>query len=73
MKKILQITPANDWFASYKEDGEDKYYPLACWALCEEDGTTGVEGVSAGQDGLTDICNESRNFVGYFHKSEIHK
>jgi hypothetical protein len=69
--KILQIIPANDWYACYSGYNEDYYLPIACWALCDEEGERYVGGVSVSTDGTSNLCHENSNFIGYFHKTKL--
>lgn len=72
MKLILNIMPANGWYAifSIREKGKKDTYlatPLVAWALVkDEDEYTLVEGMSAGGrcEGV-DLVEISANFVMY--------
>jgi hypothetical protein len=70
-EKILQIIPASGWYAKFSNsnDGEDGLFPLACWALCQnEDGETYVAGIDATPDGTTTFVEDAENFEGYIFK-----
>ena len=72
-KKILQIIPAQDWYAVFKGEGgppQDALSPLACWALVElDDGTRSVEGLGA--DDYVDFVEDAGNFARYIHGSDV--
>ena len=67
-EKILQIIPASGWYAKFG-DGDNAVFPLACWALCQnEDGETYVAGIDATPDGTTNFVEDADNFEGYIFK-----
>jgi hypothetical protein len=70
--KILQIMPAEGWYAVYKwENGDSDMNRITCWGLVEwEDGDRTVEGVEV-DDGETHLCVEYSGFRHYLHQSEI--
>lgn len=74
IKRIIQIMPADGWYAIYDghDDGE-LWEKLACWALVEmNDGETEVVGMDA--DGYSlQPCFETSNFVRYEHESRRSK
>lgn len=48
-RKILQIMPAVDWFAIFREEGRrNQVEPLVAWALIEDD-DVGDDGTTNGQ------------------------
>ena len=69
MKKIIQIVPAPiGWVSRFAmEDGTIEKYPVAVWAVFEENGTQGITGYSAARspDDLIYPDDESPNFDGY--------
>lgn len=74
-RKILQVIPAEGWFAVYKEnDGSESSVRLACWALVEEtdDEFTDnvVVGMETGYDQSVDFADTAVNFVRYVHTSD---
>jgi len=73
-RKVIQIIPADGWFARYtdaSQDSPDNVYPLACWALVEsETGERWVEGMDSASDGIA-LAPDTTNFIEYVHTSEI--
>lgn len=76
-KKILQIMPAEGWFARYidaagaSDHDPDNLVPLTCWALVEdENGSRRVEGMDSASDGVA-LVEDTTNFSEYVHASEI--
>jgi len=66
--KILQIMPADGWFAVYEGDYKDitLFRPLVCWTLTEcDDGTTIVVGMEVDEEG--NAIPRSEGFVRYHH------
>lgn len=69
MRKILQISPADGWYAVYRNDGEsDIWAPLACWGLYEDEEGTAVDGMD-GNDSV-EFSDHNSNFHEYRHNSE---
>ena len=72
---IIQIIPAPDWFAVFKDEktGEEYYEPLPFWALVRDETPVpyvigGDVGAGAGAgDGIEDVGG----FVRYEHRSRI--
>ena len=72
--EIIQIIPAQDWFAVYLLPDEPYYLlkPIVCWALQrDEDGVTYV----VAQDACTFVeqAGDAENFFIFAHASEINK
>ncbi|MEI9961810.1 MAG: hypothetical protein WDM76_11950 [Limisphaerales bacterium] len=69
--KILQIMPADNWFAEFKEEKITRV-PLAFWGLVqEENGDTHVEGFIFGNENYHIVATESEGFerfVRLFHE-----
>ena len=65
--EILQIIPADGWYATYRESGELFKSPLACWTLYRDsDGETYIGGVTAMDIESGGWCTEdSDNFEGF--------
>ena len=71
VRKIVQIIPAEGWFAVYgDDDGKPTILvPLVCWALYEdEEGDRYIEGMDAFE--YVDFSQGNHNFHDYRHKSE---
>lgn len=70
--RIIQIIPAEGWFAKYRnDDGSVFYSPLVCFALVEEkNGHTFVRGMDADSSGIIDFADEPQNFLGFFKRDE---
>ena len=70
-KSILQIIPAQGWYAVHKLDGDsEQRNPLVCWALVEdEDGDRFVTGLD-GAD-YVDFCDDNSNFARYEHEAGL--
>jgi hypothetical protein len=66
-EKIIQIIPADDWFAVFKmDDDAELSMPLNCWALFQlEDGSSRVEGVYVDAAGDCTAAKSAANFVRY--------
>ena len=66
MKKILQIIPADGWEAGYEPvNGEPvSNDTILCFALVEEDDSTYVEGMIAGE-GSIGFCEGISTFKKY--------
>ncbi|SRR6266568_8167284 len=71
-RRILQIIPAQDWFA-VRVDDDSKHrwlWPLSCWALIEnERGGTQVIGLDAHGDAEANFSEDTGKFLGYVHRS----
>ena len=67
--KITQIIPATGWFAANRIGKDEiELWPLACFALDEDDGVVSIVGMVA-LDGFE--CAESfTTFVGYVGPGE---
>jgi hypothetical protein len=72
-EKILQIIPAEDWFAVFKmDDGAELSMPLNCWALFQrEDGSSTIEGVYVDAAGDCTVAKSAQNFVRYKRLSTV--
>lgn len=73
--KILQIMPAEGWYATYEdEDGETTFSALVCFALVEseEEGKThrAVRPMSWGSEGYVDFSDEDDTFSGLTRDTE---
>lgn len=71
-RRIVQIIPADDWWAEYKLGDDESSAivsePLVCWALVEdEDGFRHVVGIVDHGDGVTDLVDMVENFEKYEH------
>ncbi|MGA2788305.1 MAG: hypothetical protein ABSF60_12335 [Verrucomicrobiota bacterium] len=66
-EKIVQIIPADDWFAVFKmDDDAELSMPLNCWALFqEEDGSSRIEGIYVDAAGDCTAAKSATNFVRY--------
>jgi hypothetical protein len=66
-ERIIQIIPADDWFAVFKMDNDtDLSLPLNCWALFElEDGSSRIEGIYVDAAGDCTVAKSAENFVRY--------
>jgi len=68
-RRIIQIIPAANWDAVYRDgDGDELKTPVACWALVEEkegncDTFTYVVGLDATD--TVDFCDTMGNFLRY--------
>lgn len=75
--KILQIMPADNWFAVYEGDYEDitLLHPLVCWVLVEcDDGTTIVTGMETDEEGgAILLIPHSEKFVRYHCAPLLHE
>ena len=72
-KRIVQIMPATDWFAirgEKDENGEFDCFPIAAFALIEEDGETFVDAVA---DSDMDLYSELHGKYNFLHISQIIK
>lgn len=68
-RKIIQIIPANNWYALYKQDdAPDEWVPLVAWAVVKQNGDDFVVGLDACE--YIDFCDETSNFLRYAHESE---
>ena len=72
-EKIVQIIPADDWFAVFKMDDEAELsLPLNCWALCQdEDGSSRIEGIYVDAAGDCTAAKAATNFVRYKRLSTV--
>ena len=72
-EKIVQIIPADDWFAVFKmDDDAELSLPLNCWALCQgEDGSSRVEGIYVDAAGDCTAAKSAANFVRYKRLSTV--
>jgi len=70
--KILQISPAGDWWAVYATaEGEEFSSRLVCWALVEgSDGKREVVGIDADPKGTVEIAAYANNFKRYEHRPD---
>jgi hypothetical protein len=73
--RIKQIIPADGWFAGFKDPGGNiDYCPVLCFALVsyedKGDAFTEVKPICWG-DPYADFCDESSNFDGLRHLSEL--
>ena len=71
--KIIQIIPADDWFAVFKmDDDAELSLPLNCWALFQaEDGSSTVEGIYVDAAGDCTAAKSAENFVRYKRLSTV--
>lgn len=71
-KKILQIMPAEGWFAAFNdmETGEQVYAPLVCWALGAANGAQFITGMVIAEKRVI-ACTEDPNFSHYLHRAEL--
>jgi hypothetical protein len=72
-EKIIQIIPADDWFAVFKmDDDAELSLPLNCWALfLLEDGSSTIEGVYVDAAGDCTAAKSAGNFVRYKRLSTV--
>jgi hypothetical protein len=73
-RKILQIIPATDWFATFNNELLER--PLVGWALIQdEDGEMSVVGLSTTSQGLErwgiEMTDTLKNFRRYVHATEV--
>ena len=66
-EKIIQIIPADGWFAVFQMDDEAELtLPLNCWALFQdEDGASRVEGLYVDAAGDCSAAKAASNFLRY--------
>jgi len=66
-EKIIQIIPADDWFAVFKMDDEAELsMPLTCWALFQaEDCSSRIEGIYVDAAGDCTAAKSAANFIRY--------
>jgi hypothetical protein len=72
--QILQIIPADNWYAVYWDDKAPYYFalPLACFALVQEpSGDRGVAGMDAGD--YVGFADQESNFGEYAHAESIER
>ena len=72
--RILQIIPADGWFAQHTINGKTELSPIACWALkCDDGGVyqyvVGMIKV-VGLSSLMQISETIGGFEGYVFKEE---
>lgn len=73
--KILQIIPADGWYAAWSgASGREDYQPLACWALI--DGYGGAIGESivglVTEDGTKElVLADATNLSRYVHRDDL--
>lgn len=73
-EKMLQIIPADGWFAVHKNGEEVYHVRLVCWALCEdEDGLRSIDGVEVDDTGVDGLSTSFSDFSCYLHESGITK
>lgn len=67
-RTILQIIPAQNWYAVYQQDNDqpDEISPVVCWALVDDGKYRYVVGLDGGD--YVDYCDEMSNFRGYQYK-----
>ena len=72
-EKILQIIPADDWFAVFKmDDDAELSMPLNCWALFQlADGSSRIEGIYVDAAGDCTAAKSAENFVRYIRLSTV--
>lgn len=78
MLRILQLMPAEGWYARYKDSDEGfGFLRLICWALVEnpeedpqEASNQYVEGMTASADGDTEFCGTFQGFAGYIYRPD---
>ena len=59
--KIVGITSAAGWYATYREDDGSLFYrPLAAWALKRDGSVVGLD-----PDEQVEDCEAVHNFIGY--------
>lgn len=68
-RKILQILPADGWYAVFTNTGgDDAFDPLVCFALVEDrhppSAPSMIQAVvpMSWQDGYVDFCDSTKNF-----------
>jgi hypothetical protein len=66
-EKIVQIIPADGWFAVFAmDDGAELSMPLNCWALFQdEDGSSTIDGVYVDAAGDCSAAKAASNFLRY--------
>ncbi len=68
-RRIIQIIPASNWCAVYKDTDKDELKtPIACWALVEEKegkGNTFTYVVGLDAADTVDFCDTMSNFLRY--------
>ena len=72
-EKIVQIIPADAWFAVFKmDDGSELSLPLTCWALFQdEDGSSRIEGIYVDASGDCTAAKSAENFARYERLSTV--
>ena len=69
--EILQIIPADGWFAGYYSKGEGMWKePLICWALIRVNNRETVVGVEEGKNGETLLTPTDEGFKNYHHSEK---
>lgn len=66
-EKVIQIIPADDWFAVFRMDDDvELSMPLNCWALFQaEDGSSRIEGIYVDAAGDCTAAKSAANFIRY--------
>ena len=72
-EKIVQIIPADDWFAVFKmDDDAELSMPLNCWALFQaEDASSRIEGIYVDAAGDCTAAKSAANFIRYKRLSTV--
>lgn len=66
IERMIQLVPANGWFAEMEHPDGNYFEPLAFWALVEyEDGTQCTEGYIADGEQFPERAEVHINFVAY--------
>lgn len=74
VEKIMQIMPAEGWYAIHEEEGKRHLKRLICWALIEnEDGDRMVEGLETDNKGVNELSHYSVYFKKYVHVLDYKK
>ena len=68
--KILQIIPADGWYAGFRDSDKIKYFhKIVCWAIIQHtEDTWGMYSVKPGDTIVTGMTNTE----GYFDEPESH-
>jgi hypothetical protein len=70
MIKILQMIPAENWWAVYDDEGEPFISRLVCWALVQvgaEEIDRSVTGMDVDEEGRVEFCQDIENFRTYIN------
>lgn len=75
MDKILQIIPADGWYAQYRDKKDGLFAePIICFALVEDDKDefrSVVGMIDGGEEcGYIEVCSDVSNFTGYTRSPE---